>query len=65
MYYYWWLIAILLYLFILSLYVVLIYIVSDSTSEAKSADAVFFAIASVVTLTVLPLVRMNVYGGEV
>jgi hypothetical protein len=61
MYYYWWLVAMALYLGILVLYGVISAIVANP-SQRTNGDAVFFAIASVVTLSVVPLLKENLYS---
>jgi len=64
MYYYWWLIILFLYLGILLLYVILTYIIRSGEKKSVEADTVFFAIASIVTLSVVPLVKSNLYGED-
>ena len=61
MYYYYWLIAVFLYLGILTLYVILMKAVTTREKDEKSSDAIFFAIASIVTLSIMPLLRSNLY----
>lgn len=62
MYYYWWLIAVFLYLGILTLYALLMAVMRDGEPKSNSSDSVFFAIASVVTLSMVPLMKENLYG---
>lgn len=61
MYYYWWLIAVSLYLGILLLYVSLTYIITEGNNRATAADGVFFGVASIVTLSIVPLIKVNIY----
>lgn len=61
MYYYWWFVAMFLYLGILTIYGLLSALISGS-GERSSGDTVFFAIASIVTLSVVPLIKENLYG---
>lgn len=63
MQYYWWLIAVLLYLSVLVTYAIVIKIaLKEGETASPYADNLFFAIASVVTLSIIPLVKTNVYG---
>lgn len=61
MYYYWWLVSIILYLFVLLIYVVGSYLFFGD-HKISSIDTVFFGIASIITLSVIPLMKINIYG---
>lgn len=61
MYYYWWLVSILFYLFILLVYVLgSFYIFEDK--RLGGIDTVFFGVTSIITLSIIPLIKINVYG---
>ena len=63
MQYYWWLIAVLLYLSVLVIYAVVTKIaLKEGETAYPYADNLFFAIASVVTLSIIPLVKTNIYS---
>jgi predicted Co/Zn/Cd cation transporter (cation efflux family) len=63
MQYWWWLIAVLLYLSVLVAYSIITKITLEKgATTSPYADNLFFAIASVVTLSIMPLVKTNVYG---
>lgn len=38
--------------------------VSTNDKEARASDAIFFAIASIVTLSIMPLIRTNLYNRD-
>ena len=64
MYYLWWLIAIFLYLAVLASYIILMGWINPDNESNRQADGIFFAIASVVTLSIIPLLKVNIYGEE-
>lgn len=60
--YVWWLIIMLMYLSTLVIYGLLNKILLPKGQSSTAADAVFFAMASVVTLSAITIVKGNVYG---
>lgn len=61
MYYYWWLISIFMYLFVLLIYVIGTYVFFNDDKIA-GIDTVFFGITSIITLSIIPLIKINIYG---
>ena len=61
MYYYWWLVVILIYLLILLVYVVVSYFVFDD-KRISGMDQLVFGITSIITLSIIPLIKINIYG---
>ena len=61
MYYYYWLAVTLFYLCILTTYAILSLLIKNPDEPAGKGDTVFFAIASVVTLSIVPLMRESLY----
>lgn len=63
MFYLWWLIIVVMYLGILLFYAILVFVITpNDRSDSLKADTVFFAICSIVTLSIMPLIRVNIYG---
>lgn len=61
MYYYWWLISIFTYLMVLLIYVVGSHVLFGE-HRINGMDTVFFGITSIITLSIVPLIKMNIYG---
>lgn len=61
MYYYWWLIIIYIYLFILLAYIIVSYYVFDDR-RISGIDQLFFGVTSIITLSVIPIIKINIYG---
>lgn len=59
MIYLWWAVSIGLYIIILTLYVFLSRIVAKDDPTDASADNLFFAVASVITLSAMGIVKFN------
>ncbi len=52
-----WLMVIMLYLLTLLTYVVIDYVFFPKDEKISSVDAVFFGVASVITISIIPLLR--------
>jgi hypothetical protein len=61
MYYYWWLVSIMMYLMVLLIYVIGTYIFFGD-HKISGVDTVFFGITSIITLSIIPLIKINIYG---
>lgn len=61
MYYYWWLVSIMMYLMVLLVYVIGTYMFFGD-HKITGTDTVFFGITSIITLSIIPLIKINIYG---
>ena len=65
MFYYWWIIYILLYIFVLILYTVIMeYVFDEPFTKLDSAKTVFFAVTSIITLSVVHILKINLYRND-
>lgn len=61
MYYYWWLIIIFMYLAVLLIYIIASFYVFNDR-RISGIDQVVFGITSIITLSIIPLIKINIYG---
>jgi len=64
MYYIWWIFSIFLYIFILVSYAGITRYIAESDDSTRIPDSIFFAVTSIITLSIIPLVKVNLYGSE-
>ena len=55
--YTWWLIIILIYLLVLISYVLISHLIFGDKDKLNAIDGVFFGMASLITITILPVIR--------
>lgn len=61
--YYWWIIAIILCISILTLYAVILdFTFDEPTPQIEASKTIFFAVTSIITLSIIPLIKINLYG---
>jgi hypothetical protein len=58
--YFWWLVIVFTYLLVLLTYVIVTHIITkDDTDRLTSIDTVFFGITSVITISLMPILKYS------
>jgi len=55
--YVWWFVVIIIYLITLLTYALIDHLVFDKDDKLTGGDAIFFGVASVITISLIPLIR--------